>query len=74
MASTKTLEVYVDNVVKVFLDHLSDKVDQTIDLGRLMQAFAIGMFFNVQRLTTLMDDAVRVDHLSYRQHHGDQFL
>ncbi|OAP60194.1 hypothetical protein AYL99_05196 [Fonsecaea erecta] len=41
MASTKTLEVYVDHVVEFFLNHLDHKVGQTIDLGRLMQAFAI---------------------------------
>ncbi|KIV92261.1 hypothetical protein PV10_06718 [Exophiala mesophila] len=41
MASTKTLEVYVDNVVKFFLDYLSKDVDKTIDLGRALQYFAI---------------------------------
>ena len=44
MDALKDLEPYVDNAVDVFLDNMSQKQDQVIDLGNWVQLFAFGTF------------------------------
>ena len=42
MDSLKDLEQYVDNAVNVFLDNMSRRQDQIIDMGNWVQLFAFG--------------------------------
>lgn len=42
MEALKDLEQYVDNAVNVFLDNMSERQDQVIDMGDWVQLFAFG--------------------------------
>lgn len=47
MESLKDLEPYVDNAVNVFLDNMSQRQDQTIDMGNWVQLFAFDVIGEV---------------------------
>lgn len=47
MDALKDLEVYVDNAVKVFLEHMSQLQDQVVDMGNWVQLFAFGKRYEV---------------------------
>lgn len=70
MTSLRDLEPYVDDTVVRFMDAMSERQDQVVDIGKWAQLFAFGKQHQIPTSTYLTDLCSRCD---WRDHLLEEF-